>query len=214
MSSYQQFTEYVMLEVNRGESDKVTSLSDFSFFFLFFSLLLKLWCFLFWANVLRLLIELCSCFPEKQTKALFSLTQMHVNGQSEAPAVLAFKKLLIVLQVSGRLGGRYCFLCCLYWVPLCLRMLICAVCSPCLVLKFWKSSLDNFVRMQSYRCAFCFFANPLRLLFIVPFWTYFDFYILLHCRTRCPLVVFGSQGHFWSLLFRTDSFQMVVIGQR
>lgn len=186
-----------MLEVNRGKSDKVTSL-------------FKLWCFNFWDNVLRLLIELCSCFPtEKQTKAVFSLTQMHINGQSEAQTVLAFKKLLIVPQVSGRLGGRYWFLCCLYWVPLCLRMLIYAVCC-----RFWKSSLDNFVRMQSYRCAFCFFANPLRLLFIVPFWTYLDFYILLHCRTWCPLVVFGSQGHFWSLLFRTDSFQMAVIGQR
>lgn len=150
---------------------------------------------------------MCSCFPtEKQTKAVFSLTQMDVNDQSEAKALLAFKRLLIVPQVSGRLGGRYWFLCCLYWVPLCLRMLIYAVCSPCLVLKFWKSSLDNCVRMQSYRCVFCFFANPLRLIFIVSFWTYFDFYILWHCRTRCPLVMFGSQAYFFSFHCYSEQF--------
>lgn len=145
-----------------------------------------------------------SIFPNRKAECsslhilfLSSLTQIHINSQSEALAVLVFKKLLIVPQVSGRLGGRYCFFALPVlgamhgvWGFLCMRF----------VPHVWYEVLG----IKPRRWVFCLSANHLRLLFIVRF-------VIFRIFTRYPLVVFWSKGHLWSLLFRTDLFEWLYL---
>jgi len=63
-------------------------------------------------------------------------------------------------------------------------------------LKCWESSPDGVDRMHSYR-----------LLDVLSLCKSLCVLITFQLFTQCPLVVFWSQGHFWSLLFRTDSFE-------